>query len=255
MADHSLRIGLYMNLDNGETVLRTWLLYSPVKCAVYCFPCMLFQKNKGRSYFAQPDGFKTWKKLNPRVLDHENSCHHVEAFEKCKELEMRLQKCETIDAAVQIEQQSFEKWKAVLSRIIDCVLYLARQSLPLRGHSEDLSASDNCGNFLEVFKLPAKYDPVANQHLHKVQQADGYAVSYLSPQSQNEFIQLLGDHIRTDIFQRILKAKYYSIMFDSTPDISHTDHMSQVIRYVHIEDTEVTVEESFIDFIVTWEIS
>ena len=39
-------------------------------------------------------------------------------------------------------------------------------------------------------------------------------------------------------------------MFDSTPDISYTDQMSQVIRYVHIEGSEVTVEESFIDFIL-----
>ena len=38
-------------------------------------------------------------------------------------------------------------------------------------------------------------------------------------------------------------------MFDSTLDISHTDQMSQVISYVHIEDTEVIVVESFIDFI------
>lgn len=241
----------YMKLENGERFLRTWLLYSPVKCAIYCFPCMLFKKNKGRSSFVQPHGFKIWKKLNPRVLDHEKSCHHVEAFENWKELEMRLQKCETIDDAVQLEQhKSFEKWKAVLTRILDCVLYLARQSLPLRGHSEDLCGSDNCGNFLETFKLLAKYDPVANHHLHKVQQTDGYVVSYLSPRSQNEFIKLLGDHVRIEIFKKISKAKYFSIMFDSTPDISHTDQMSQVIRYVHIEGSEVTVEESFIDFIL-----
>lgn len=38
-------------------------------------------------------------------------------------------------------------------------------------------------------------------------------------------------------------------MFDSMPDISYTDQMSQVIWYVHIEDTEIRVEESFINFI------
>lgn len=38
-------------------------------------------------------------------------------------------------------------------------------------------------------------------------------------------------------------------MFDSTPDIPHTDKMSQVIWYVHIEDTEITVVESVIDFL------
>ncbi|CAH2276695.1 Hypothetical predicted protein, partial [Pelobates cultripes] len=125
----------------------------------------------------------------------------------------------------------------------------ARQTLPLRGHSEDLNTDGNCGNFLETFKLLAKYDPVAKQHLHRVQRTDGYIVSYLFPQSQNEFISLLGDHIRTVIFQNIIKAKYFAIMFDSTPDISHTDQMSQVIRYVHIEDSGVHVTESFIDFI------
>lgn len=181
------------------------------------------------------------EKLNPRVLDHEKSPYHIEAFENWKELEMQLQKFETICDAVQLEQnKSFEKWKARLKRILDCVLYLARQSLPLRGHLEDLCGSDNCGNFIETFKLLAKYDQVASHHLNKVQQSEGYVVSYLSPQSQNEFIKLLGDHVRIEIFQRISKSKYFSILFDSTPDISHTDQMSQVIRYVHIEGSEVT---------------
>ncbi|KAJ1101702.1 hypothetical protein NDU88_006767 [Pleurodeles waltl] len=240
----------YIHLENGETMLRTWLVFSPVNNAAYCFPCMLFQKAKGKSSFGKSSGFNAWRKLSPRLLEHERSSYHLSAFTMWKELEMRLHKQETIDAAAQLAQQrSFEKWKAILVRILDCVLYLARQTLPLRGHSEDLNTDGNCGNFLETFKLLVKYDPVAKQHLHRVQRTDGYIVSYLSPQSQNEFISLLGDHIRTVIFQNIIKAKYFAIMFDSTPDISHTDQMSQVIRYVHIEDSGVHVTESFIDFI------
>ena len=34
-------------------------------------------------------------------------------------------------------------------------------------------------------------------------------------------------------------------MFDSTPDVSHTDQMIEVIRYVHIQDGKVEVRESF----------
>ena len=68
------------------------------------------------------------------------------------------QKQETIDDAAQLAQQrSFEKWKAILARMLDCVLYLARKTLPLHGHSEDLSRDGNCGNFLETLKLLAKY--------------------------------------------------------------------------------------------------
>ncbi|CAH2252162.1 zinc finger MYM-type 1-like [Pelobates cultripes] len=240
----------YIHLDNGETMLRTWLVFSPVNNAAYCFPCMLFQKAKWKSSFGKSSGFNAWRKLSPRLLEHERSSYHLSAFTIWKELEMRLHKQETIDAAAQLAQQmSFEKWKAILVRILDCILYLARQTLPIRGHSEDLNTDGNCGNFLETFKLLAKYDPVAKQHLHRVQRTDGYIVSYLSPQSQDEFINLLGDHIRTVIFQNIIKAKYFAIMFDSTPDISHTDQMSQVIRYVQIEDSGVHVTESFIDFI------
>ena len=121
-----------MNLDNGETMLRTWLVFSPVNFAAYCFPCMLFQKAKGKRSFGKPSGFNAWRKLNPRLLEHECSSYHLSGFTMWKEFEMKLQKQETIDAAAQLAQQrSFEKWKAILARILDCVLYLARQNLTL----------------------------------------------------------------------------------------------------------------------------
>ena len=193
-----------MTVDNGETMLRTWLVFSPVNCAAYCFSCMLFRKARGKSSLGKPSGFNAWRKLNPRLLEHEHSSHHLSAFTMWKEFEIQLHRQETIDAAAQLAQQSsFEKCKAILARIPDCVLYLATQTLPLNGHSEDLSTDGNCGNFLETFKLLANYDPFANQHLHRVQQTDGYIVSYLSLQSQNEFISLLNDHIRTALFQKI----------------------------------------------------
>ncbi|XP_044765379.1 uncharacterized protein LOC123321713 [Coccinella septempunctata] len=37
-------------------------------------------------------------------------------------------------------------------------------------------------------------------------------------------------------------------MFDSTPDVSHIDQMSEVIRYVHIENKKVEVKESFLGY-------
>ena len=75
----------YMNLDNGETMLRTWLVFSPVNCTAYCFPCMLFQKAKGKSSFGKPSGFNAWRKLNPRLLEHEHSSYHLSAFTMGKE--------------------------------------------------------------------------------------------------------------------------------------------------------------------------
>ncbi|KAF2897449.1 hypothetical protein ILUMI_08728, partial [Ignelater luminosus] len=47
-----------------------------------------------------------------------------------------------------------------------------------------------------------------------------------------------------EIIAQIKKAKYYSMTFDSTPDIAHKDQRSQVLRYVMIDNQEVRVAES-----------
>lgn len=43
----------------------------------------------------------------------------------------------------------------------------------------------------------------------------------------------------------------FSIILETTPDISHTNQMSQVLRYVKISESkdDVEVVESFIDFL------
>jgi len=50
---------------------------------------------------------------------------------------------------------------------------------------------------------------------------------------------------------RINKSKYFSIFFDCTPDVSHQEQLTEIIRYVHIVNGEVSIEESFIDFIIS----
>lgn len=47
------------------------------------------------------------------------------------------------------------------------------------------------------------------------------------------------------------RAKYYSIIFDTTPDTAHLEQLSQIIRYVHFKNDTCSIEESFIDFIVS----
>lgn len=51
-----------------------------------------------------------------------------------------------------------------------------------------------------------------------------------------------------DIINDVLEAKYFSLIFDSTPDISHQDQMTEIIRYVKTSESDAKVLESFIDF-------
>ena len=239
---------------NGEKTLRTWMLYSPQRKSLFCFCCRVFGE-KTESSFSSIDGFSTWWKLNPKVKDHENSATHQEAFLKWKELEMRLKAGITVDSLEQNKINDVrKKWVQILHRVVDMIRFLSKQNLSFRGHVETIKPKDtsnNSGNFIELTKLLSNYDPVLREHVVRCQNLNQGQQSYLSPQIQNELIDIMGQRVRKHILGDIEKAKYFSIIFDSTPDISHQDQLSQTIRYVKIDDQgKVEVKESFLDFII-----
>ena len=134
------------------------------------------------------------------------------------------------------------------------IRFLSKQNLSFRGHVETIKPKDtsnNSGNFIELTKLLSNYYPVLREHVVQCQNLNQGQQSYLSPQTQNELIDIMGQRVRKHILGVIEKAKYFSIIFDSTPDTSHQDQLSQTIRYVKIDDQgKVEVKESFLDFIV-----
>ena len=72
---------------------------------------------------------------------------------------------------------------------------------------------------------------------------------YLSTRIQNKFIDICGSHVQTAILHEIVKAKYFSIIVDATPDCSYKEQTTLVIRYVKILDnSNFSVEERFILF-------
>lgn len=236
----------YKPMPSGEKILRSWMVFSPISNNLYCFCCRLFAVSNIQTTFTT--GFQKWWKLNPKVLDHETSCEHLENFEKWKTLEMRLKSHTTIDdAALQLMNTEKQKWKNLLSRLLDITLFLAKQNLAFRGHDET-KASSNKGNFLELVKLLSKYDAVLKEHILYLEQEKSPKVTYLSPEIQNEFINVLANHVKCQLVNEIKSAKYFGIMFDSTPDVSHVDQMSEVIRYVKIDNRKVEVKEVFLGF-------
>ena len=136
-------------------------------------------------------------------------------------------------------------WRQLLIRLLDIVKFLAKQNLPLRGNQEDVYSS-NKDNFIELVELMSKYDPILRKHYLKAVNDNR---RYWSLKIPNEFIPILGNHVKENILDRIWKAIYFAIILDSTPDISYTDQMSFICRYVVVEDKEVEVWESFLGFI------
>ena len=49
---------------------------------------------------------------------------------------------------------------------------------------------------------------------------------------QNEFIQLISNHVLKEILASVTKSKYYSVILDCTPDVSRKEQMTVVLRSV-----------------------
>ena len=82
------------------------------------------------------------------------------------------------------------------------------------------------GNFLETLKLLANYSAVINEHIFGTQISKKGMTTYLSPTIQNELIELLGKKVKDLILEEIKTAKCFSILLDSTPEVSHIDQMT-----------------------------
>ena len=61
-------------------------------------------------------------------------------------------------------------------------------------------------------------------------------------------INLIGSMIKK-IISEVRKAKYFTLMLHSTPDVSHEDQIAEILRYVHInENKDVEIKEVFLGF-------
>ena len=233
---------------NGEKFVRTWLQYSNKKDSLFCFYCSLFSTTKTNNFSEISKGFCDWKKLNPRIPEHENSNEHQRCYSDWKTLEKKLKEGKTLDSDLQrVISGEMKKWRDILKVIVDAFLFCAENNLALRGTTEDIG-QQNSGIFLSLIELISHYYPLVAEHIASVK-AKKITTSYFSPRIQNELIELLGQKVWNKILSNIKEAKYYSFLFDCTPDASHKEQMAQIIRYVHISDETYTIKESFVDFI------
>jgi len=61
-----------------------------------------------------------------------------------------------------------------------------------------------------------------------------------------QFIEIMSEKVKKTIVNEIINAKYFSIIIDSTPGISHTDQLAFIFRYVANNGEPV---EQFLQFL------
>lgn len=231
---------------NGESFKRNWIRISPKTQSVYCLPCCLFTMDSSLSRWSShgngAPGFNNFRRSHQAVRVHETSVSHL----KCMRNWMQFIKETTTirDQLVMRRNTDLEGLRQVLRGLLDAVMFLAQNNLAFRGASDAIN-DNQCGNFLNLVQLLAKYHAPLAGHLKGL--AKGKC-SFLSPCMQNEFISLCGNAVRQKLLEDIRTRKYFSIMFDGTPDVSRQDQMSQVIRSVECSRNGCVVHENFIEF-------
>lgn len=239
------------NLPNGEKINREWLVYSTSKDSVYCFCCKIFSNTV--SSLSAPSGFSDWQHLSSTLKRHETSVSHSENLKCWVQLNNMLKNKTTVNQMqLRLLESEKKQWCDVLERIIAVIKFLSHQCLAFRGSSKTLYEHDN-GNFLKAIEMIATFDSVMREHIHRIQASklDSTRMThYLGDQIQNEIIDLLGTTIKNYILNKVRESKYFSIILDCTPDVSHTEQITVILRYVILnsETKNVTTCESFIGF-------
>ncbi|XP_060845263.1 52 kDa repressor of the inhibitor of the protein kinase-like [Rhopalosiphum padi] len=236
-SDEELDIGNLFGLNKDDHTKASLLKRSNVPDEHFIYPFSIHNKN-GK------DGL---------LETHQNNDYH----KNCVQFSFDFQKTFSNPNKVVINIIDTERMKQIkenrerLVPIIESIMFLGRQNIALRGHkdygilsSEPHSSETviNEGNFREILKFKIlSGDKTLENHLKN----NNAKATYISPTIQNELIECIRKEIIFKIIKDIEQAKYYSIIFDETTDVSTVSQMSLSIRYIY----SGKVFERFVTFI------
>ncbi|KAJ8870594.1 hypothetical protein PR048_029617 [Dryococelus australis] len=118
-------------------------------------------------------------------------------------------------------------WKDVLKCLIAIIRFLAQQCLLLRS--------------------------IMAEHVRRTITGENKHHHYLGEDFQNQIIHLIESQIINKILSMLKSAKYNNIILDCTPDISKTEQMTILVRFVHVTCSDrahgVKIYKHFLGFV------
>lgn len=237
-----------------------WLAYSVKRNGAFCVHCVLFAPNNESAndlkMFVTTPMTKNKNALED-MTRHQSLSYHLFAQEKAAEFAKfhGSKECTSIDLMMDThKKKTIEKNRSRLGPIVKTVLFCARNNLPLRGHRDSgnmstkekrtvsLNGSEGVFRALLAFRMDAGDDKL-EAHLSTAPQN----CTMISKTVQNEVIDIIGFTIRSQLLDRIKRAKFFAILSDETTDVSRHMQLSLCFRYVD-EDT-IVVREDFLGFV------
>ena len=133
--------------------------------------------------------------------------------------------------------------RRVLKSIARAILFCGKQCIALCGDAEQMDTPGNPGNFLALLKLLANTDDALHNHLESPAMR---CVTHMSPQTQNELIEVMGKHIiLRQIVHEVKRVKYFAILVDEVT-AHNVEHLALRVRFV---DDKGNIREEFLAFI------
>ena len=244
--------------DGRDLCPRAWLHYEPSVDLAFCFPCAKAHQlrvfiNKTNSPFVV-GGYSDWKNALSAISKHETGRDHMFALiirfysvllahfhvffssDASRALDSYLNQesvAQQLNTQLQANQANAT---ACLEVIVTSILFLAAQGQALRGHDEE------DGNFSGLLSLRAKDLPHFQRWLSQ-------SKTWTSPAIQNEMIDIAAKLVQQKLVNKVLAAKYFSIISDETTDISRKEQVSTCIRI----SNDLQPEEMFLGLHTTTE--
>jgi len=102
-------------LVHGESVNRTFIVYSESKGSICCAPCRLFGGPNTSNIFSK-FGFCDWKKGKQKLSGHENSLNHKSCILNMKKRGSEVGRIDH-QLILQVKTET-NNWKEVLTRVV-----------------------------------------------------------------------------------------------------------------------------------------
>lgn len=217
----------------------TWLTGCTKLNALFCWSCLLFGQDRNTSW--TKTGYVNLGSFSKAAVSHEQSVGHIRAaymLVSFGKVRVDTQLDDQLRNVIVFHNEKVKQNRELLKRFINAVCFLSKQELAFRGHDES-ETSINRGNYIELLKYTAEYDPLLKTHLETSTVFKG-----VSNRIQNDLIEAVANSLLEEIKSEIKDAKFVSVLVDETTDVSNTAQLSLVLRYIYNGQTK----ERFVGF-------
>jgi len=221
-----------------------WMVYSEQVDGTFCKFCAIFCTDLSKGYFVTTP-FRKWNKIGEKANEHESSLYHQKSMELADNFKCTVEHPEmTITSQIDARKAAnIERNRSILKSLARAVLYCGRQCIALRGDAENTETPGNPGNFLALLKLLAIYDDTLQSHLQTPTMKNA---TYISPQSQNDLIEVIGEQIFQGIIDDVNASPFYAILADEVTS-HNVEHLALCIRF--FDHKLKAIREEFLAFL------